>query len=290
MFSKSCALAAEYTFPVLVSYYFFNETVESSIGSFVILNDEGWIITAAHVIDPASLYQQHAVEMQKYNEAVAYIESNSRLEEKEKKRRVVKLNPNQKWIKSFSYWWGADIHMIDQWHILKENDIAVGHIKNYDPNFIKIYPSFKEPVHLQHGTSLCKMGFPFYDVKAGYDKESNTFSFGASVFPIPRFPLEGMFTRDIAAGKSADGLYDIKFLETSSPGLRGQSGGPIFDTEGRIWAIQSQTRHLPLGFSPKIKSGNKEIEENQFLNVAWGAHVETILKFLDRHSIKYALG
>jgi hypothetical protein len=98
-----------------------------------------------------------------------------------------------------------------------------------------------------------------------------------------------MFTRDIAAGKSADGLYDIKFLETSTPGLRGQSGGPIFDTEGRIWAIQSQTRHLPLGFSPKIKSGNKEIEENQFLNVAWGAHVETILKFLDHHSIKYTV-
>ncbi len=165
-----------------------------------------------------------------------------------------------------------------------------GHIKNYDPAFIKNYPVFKEPVHLQHGTSLCKLGFPFYDVKAGYDKEKNSFSFGPSVFPIPRFPLEGMFTRDIAAGKSADGLYDIKFLETSSPGLRGQSGGPIFDTKGRIWAIQSQTRHLPLGFSPKIKSGNKEVEENQFLNVAWGAHVETILKFLDQHSIKYTLG
>ncbi len=80
MFSKSCALAAEYTFPVLVSYYFFNETVESSIGSFVILNNEGWIITAAHVIDPASLWQQHAVEIQKHNEAVAYIESNERLD------------------------------------------------------------------------------------------------------------------------------------------------------------------------------------------------------------------
>ena len=290
MFSKGCAIAAEYTFPVLVSSYFFNETVESYIGAFVIINDEGWIITAAHMIDFALLGQQHAVKIQEHNEAVAYIENNARLDEKEKKRRINKLNPNQKWTKSCSYWWGSDKHHVNQWHILKENDFAVGRIENYDPSFIKNYPVFKEPVNLEHGTSLCKIGFPFYEVKASYDKETNSFAFDPSVFPIPRFPLEGMFTRNIDAGKSADSQYDIKFLETSSPGLRGQSGGPYFDTKGRIWAIQSQTRHLPLGFSPKITAGKRELEENQFLNVGWGAHVETILKFLDRHSIKYSVG
>lgn len=38
------------------------------------------------------------------------------------------------------------------------------------------------------------------------------------------------------------------FIETSTPRLRGQSGGPIFDVNGAIWAIQSQTHHLKLGF------------------------------------------
>ncbi|MEO5647926.1 MAG: serine protease [Chitinophagaceae bacterium] len=290
MFSKGCAIAEVYTFPVLISHYFMDETVESSIASFVIINDEGWIITAAHVIDPIFLAQKHAVEIQKNDEAIAHIERNTSLDEREKKRRMHRFNPDQKWIKKYSYWWGADTHQISQWHILKENDIAVGQIENYDPDFIKTYPTFKEPVQLKHGTSLCKIGFPFYDIKATFDKEKSRFSFGPDVFPIPRFPLEGMFTRDIGAGKSADGQFDIKFLETSSPGLRGQSGGPIFDTEGRIWAIQSQTRHLPLGFSPKIKSGTREVEENQFLNVGWGAHIEIILKFLDLHSIKYNSG
>ncbi len=75
MFSKACAIAAEYTFPVFVSYYFFDKTVESSLGSFVIINDEGWVITAAHILDSAMLGQKHAIEIQKHNEAVAYIET-----------------------------------------------------------------------------------------------------------------------------------------------------------------------------------------------------------------------
>ena len=111
--------------------------------------------------------------------------------------------------------------------------------------------------------------------------------FDPSIFPIPRFPIEGIFTRNINAGKSADKKFDIQYIETSSPGLRGQSGGPIFDVEGKIWAIQSQTRHLPLGFTPKIRKGNQEIEENQFLNVGWGVHIKTILRFLDEHGVKY---
>ncbi len=287
MFSKACAIAAEYTFPVFVSYYFFDKTVESSLGSFVIINDEGWVITAAHILDSAMLGQQHALEIQKHNEAVAYIENQEKIDGKEKKRRLAKLNTNAKWINKFSYWWGADKHQVTQWYFLKENDIAVGKILNYDPAFIKNYPVFKDPAIMEHGTSLCKLGFPFYEAKASYNESNNSFSFDASVFPVPRFPLEGIFTRDIAAGRSADNKYEIKFLETSSPGLRGQSGGPTFDKEGRVWAIQSQTRHLPLGFSPTIKTGGKEVVENQFLNVGWGAHVATILKFLDDHEIKY---
>jgi hypothetical protein len=290
MFSKACTIAAQYTYPVFVSYYYFDKTVESSLGAFVIINEDGWIITAAHIIESAMRGQQHATEIQKYNEAVAYIENQNNIDEKEKKRRINKLGSNAKWIRKFSFWWGADKHLIREWFFLKENDIAIGKIENFDPAFIKSYPVFKEPENLQHGTSLCKLGFPFYEAKATYNVENNAFSFDASVFPVPRFPLEGIFTRDIAGGKSADKKYDIKFIETSSPGLRGQSGGPTFDKDGRIWAIQSQTRHMPLGFSPKLKMGDKDVIENQFLNVGWGAHVATILKFLDDHGVKYQKG
>ncbi len=280
MFAKAYEIASQYTQPVLVSYRFYDQSVESGLGSFVIINDEGWIITAAHILDPMITVQQHAHEMQAFqqrqtggnNYNTTYTNG---------------LTPNTKWMLRSSHWWGADNHVIKNFLVLKENDIAIGKIENFDPNFCKQYPVFKDPNDLKIGTSLCKLGYPFYEVRATFNEANNAFQFDPSIFPIPRFPIEGMFTRNIRTGKSADNKFDIQFIETSSPGLRGQSGGPIFDVYGAIYAIQSQTRHLPLGFSPKIIKDGKEIEENQFLNVGWGAHVETILAFLDAHNISY---
>ena len=103
---------------------------------------------------------------------------------------------------------------------------------------------------------------------------------------MPRFPNDGIHTR-VVIFVDEKSKRKVEFIETSSPGLRGQSGGPIFDTEGNLWGLQSRTFHHSLGFSPKIKIKNKEFEEQQFLNVGVGAHVKEIIKFLDKHGIKY---
>lgn len=287
MFAKGYEIASIYTQPVLVTYRFFNRTIKSGLGSFVIINEEGWIITAAHILDSLIAFNKNTKEIQDYQQKIVEIESDPKLNPKAKSKRKRKLVVNQKWITNSSHWWGNDNHKINNFHILKENDIAIGKIENYNPKFCSRYPVFKDPNILKNGSSLCKLGYPFYEVKATFDASKNSFQYDPSIFPIPRFPIDGIFTRNIFAGKSADEKFDIKFIETSTPGLRGQSGGPIFDIDGNIWGIQSQTRHLPLGFSPKVKKGNKEIEENQFLNVGWGAHVETILAFLDMHKISY---
>ena len=74
------------------------------------------------------------------------------------------------------------------------------------------------------------------------------------------------------------------YVETSTPGLKGQSGGPIYDKEGRICAMQVQTAHQPLGFHPTVEYEGKTVVENQFLNVGLGVHVKTITSILrDRH-------
>lgn len=287
MFAKAYEISSIYTQPVLVSFRFFNGNIQSGLGSFVIINEEGWIITAAHIIDSLIASSQNAKEIQDYNTKIAEIDSDPKLNAKAKlkRKRILKSNPN--WITNASNWWGHDSHKINSFYILKENDIAIGKIENYNPSFCKSYPTFKDPKNLKNGTSLCKLGYPFYEVKATFDETKNSFNFDPSTFPIPRFPIDGIFTRNIFVGKSADQKFDIKFIETSSPGLKGQSGGPTFDVDGNIWAIQSQTQHLPLGFSPAIKKGNKVVEENQFLNVGWGAHVETILNFLDANKVSY---
>lgn len=279
MFANAYAIASQYTHPVLLSFRYFDKSVESGLGSFVIINEEGWIMTAAHILDPLIQFQQHAIEIEKYKASMKSSSSTG--------SNISYFTPNPKWLINFSHWWGADHHRINNFMILKENDFAIGKIENYNPAFVSKYPVFKNPDVLMNGTSLCKLGYPFYDVKATFNEANNSFMFDPSIFPIPRFPIEGIFTRNINAGKTADKKFDIQYIETSSPGLRGQSGGPIFDVEGKIWAIQSQTRHLPLGFTPKIRKGNQEIEENQFLNVGWGVHIKTILRFLDEHGVKY---
>ena len=96
-------------------------------------------------------------------------------------------------------------------------------------------------------------------------------------------------TRFIEAGTSSAGIQ-AHLLETSSPGLRGQSGGPIFDTDGRVWALQSRTTHLPLGFSPEVEVNGKEVTEHQFLNVGWGVHSETIIDFANLHGVAVTVG
>jgi hypothetical protein len=281
MFAKAYSIASEFTHPVIVSYRYWDGTVSSGLGSFVTINKEGWFITAAHILDPLLMHFQHLKEIGNYKLEVDLIENSQFLSSNAKARKKSKIKANKKWITNVSLWWGADRHLVKDFKVLKENDIAIGKFENYDPSFCNRYPTFKEPSSLNHGTSLCKLGYPFYDVKTTFDLNSNSFMLDTSVLPIPRFPIDGIFTRDIiCTGFTSSPKYTIKFIETSTPGLKGQSGGPTFDVDGRIWAIQSQTQHLSLGFSPAVKINGKEIQENQFINVGWGAHVETILKFL----------
>ncbi len=263
MFSKAYAIASKFTFPVILSNRFSDGRVENGLGSFILLNDEGWIATAAHIVGAIIPGYQ-----------AAYTNN-------------VEITPQN--ITHKSIWWGADGNNISTFHLLKENDLAIGKIENFKPQANAGYPVFVNPENMQPGRSLCKLGFPFHDVKGHFNSQTNRFSFEQGTLPIPRFPIEGMYTRNALVGKSADGQYEFLFLETSTPGLRGQSGGPIFDTDGKVWAIQSQTRHLPLGFSPKIVKDGKAIEENQFLNVGWGVHAKTLLQFLDNYGVKYQM-
>jgi len=172
---------------------------------------------------------------------------------------------------------------------LEKADLVIGRLEPFNPDTNTHYPFIKNPKYIKPGTSLCKLGFPFHDANATYDSDTNCFNISENVLPMPFFPMEGIYTRDLFAGKSKDGKYEIKFLETSSSGLKGQSGGPIFDSNGVLWAIQCRTHNLDLGFSPTIVKNGKSIVENQFLNVGIGIHPEIIIKFLNENNIDFKL-
>lgn len=289
MFAKAYKIVREFTRPVIFSERFFDGTVSCYNGAFVILNREGWIITAKHIFDGFFTAQKHSVEIAEYQKQVLEINSSSSLTNHQKQQRKSNLHTNPKWITNHSFWWGNDAWKITQFKYLSDADVAIGQLQNFKPKEISRYPKIKNPKNLSFGTSLCKLGFPFSKISATFTEQTNSFTFlPGSEFPL--FPLDGIYTRTIIAGKSIDGEFIIKFIETSSPGLRGQSGGPTFDIHGNVWAIQNRTNHIPLGFNPKIANENgKEVEEHQFINVGWGVHPDLIVEFLKKNNVKFEM-
>lgn len=292
MFAKAYDLASRFTLPVIVSNRFYDGTVTSGLGSFIVINDKGWILTVAHLFESKLKGDIDSSEIRKFNEDKTKITNDPSFLDLQKKKKVKNLEGDRikpKWITNNSLWWGADDFLIEKFEINKELDLATGQIKNFDPGRISGYPVFIDAPAMKHGSSLCKLGFPFHKVESSFDPAKNAFIIAPNVLPIPRFPLEGIFTRTIESGKTKDGKFDIRLIETSSPGLMGQSGGPVFDAEGNVWGIQSRTMHLPLGFEPTVKKKGREVTENQFLNVGLGVHVQSIIQFLDSYKIEYAV-
>ena len=81
----------------------------------------------------------------------------------------------------------------------------------------------------------------------------------------------------------------------SIPGLRGQSGGPLFDTAGRIVGTQSWTKHLHLGFDIEEKEvvahGKvKRVDNYAFIHLGECVHVAVIKEFLRKNNVSFRTG
>jgi Trypsin-like peptidase domain len=290
MFADALKTATAFTRPLVTSMRFFDQSVETSIGALVVLNDQGWIATAAHLWQPSRKYEEDRTALQEYERQRGAIEGQTSLDAKRKVTKIARLKSDPKWLTDLSYWPGRDdVRLVDvAAHF--ELDLAIGRLEPFDPSWVDVYPRFKDPAQgLDVGTSLCRLGFPFHGISANFDESTSTFRFAPGSIPLPFFPLEGIYTRTAMAGRTTDGQFEIKFLETSSPGLRGQSGGPILDRHGVVWAIQSRTAHLDLGFSPTIRRDGRTVEEHQFLNVGWGVHPDVILAVLKDKGVAVSL-
>lgn len=287
MFTEAYDIAKSFTHPLVVSIRFFDNTIESGLGAFVIINSDGWLMTAAHNLGAAFAFNQHRKELKDYIEKVEKLNANLHIKDHHRKAMAKAIKPNPKWITDFAIMLAGKPIEILEYHIYGENDIAFLRVDKSvvegQPNFPKII----NPTKIKPGTSLVKLGYLFVEVKATFNTATNLFELPPNLFPVPFFPIEGIYTRNILTGRTQNQSMDIMFLETSSPGLKGQSGGPICDTQGIIYAIQSQNVTLPLGFKGTIEVNKKIVEENQFLNVGIGVHPQTIVALLNKHNIKF---
>ncbi len=290
MFSRALAIAAGFTRPVVISSRTVKGRCSSAVGACVAVNPEGWILTAAHLVGLIRKLEESARTFRNYRSDVQQMEQDLSSHNPHRRSRLRHMErPSPDSARDVSVWWGADGARLVDVQADFAADLALGRLEPFDPASAPRYPAFKTAgSDYAPGRSLCRIGFPFHEIEPAFDEKRGAFVLPAGAVPLPLFPIEGMFARSLRApmpGQPADAPGH--FIETSSPGLQGQSGGPIFDTEGAVWALQSHTRHYPLGFQPQIPGRARGHTAPQFLNVGLGVHAEAIRAFLDRHRVAH---
>ncbi len=177
------------------------------------------------------------------------------------------------------------------YHIHPTLDLAILEFKGFDKILYTSHASFiKDSSGIKQGKYLCRTGFPFPEFNNfRHNPASDDIEWTNTGNPnSPSFPIDGIVTRFLA-----DATEGITGIEISTPGLRGQSGGPLFDAEGNIYGMQYATNHLHLGFDVKdkeiINEGKRTTVSNYpFLHVGLCVHVDKIKDFLRSHHIDFS--
>jgi hypothetical protein len=108
MFATALKLVSKFTYPVIISKRLYDGTVQCGCATFIVLNPEGWILTAAHVIRDLLLADAHAVEITQYKDQLAAIEANPKLSKNQKGLAIRGQRVNSQWIANCAYWWGFE--------------------------------------------------------------------------------------------------------------------------------------------------------------------------------------
>ncbi len=172
-------------------------------------------------------------------------------------------------------------------------DVAMIIINNAKKNLYSGHAVFAEDSRrLRRGDFLCRYGYPFAEFSDfEYDPKKDDINWtGKGRTNTPPFPIEGMFTRNVLDKQGR--IYEY---ELSTPGLKGQSGSPLFDSGGVIYGMQSETAYLHLGFDQenakvRVKGRIKEVDDHPFLHVGRCITVDVIKAFLKENGVKFYVG
>lgn len=197
MFRNACTIAREFTQPVILCRQAVNGICSSSIGSFVVVNDGGWIVTAGHIVDQLQKLVLEETATKGHPAALAAIVADNALTKKQKYDQTRALGkPSADSTQQAGVKWGySDANLVDASRH-PHMDLAVGRLDPFDPASVSTYPTFKDPgKDFEPGAFLCKYGFPFHSVVPTWDDVAGKFQVGNN--PLPLFPIEGIFTREV---------------------------------------------------------------------------------------------
>ncbi len=175
-------------------------------------------------------------------------------------------------------------------HVHPTLDLAIIEFKGFNKILYNSHATFvKDSSTIKQGQYLCRIGFPFPEFSNFmHNPATDDIEWTNTGNPnSPTFPIDGIITRF-----TADAVEGVSGIEMSTPGLRGQSGGPLFDKDGKIYGMQFATSHLHLGFDVQDKeimnNGKKtKVSNYPFLHVGICVHVDKIKAFLLQHNISF---
>lgn len=293
MFVSAIERATAFTRPIhFITRYYGSTEVHAGAATLFFINSDGWALTCQHVA--AELLGADQL-LARYTDFKA---KRSQTKGQKKEKQLLKELERQSGFLPgvpVEVYWNVMNCIEGQLHarIIPHPtlDIALVHFHGYDRLLCTEFPIFAEnDSQLKQGKFLCRLGFPFpeftnYAYHAALEKIVWT---STGRINTPRFPIEGMVTRHLIKDNAVVGF------EMSTPGLRGQSGGPAFDTDARVWGMQAATNHLDLSFDvdADVMRGAKKtrVQDHAFLHVGQCVHVALLKEFMGANGVSFRAG
>lgn len=291
MFKESIEKVSNFTRPIhTILRTYANKQIIPGAATLFFVNEEGYAITCKHVIELlvasenlTKNYNDFKSERDNLPKDGKFRKNLKNLEFKYKFNpdTVIQIKNSFRGCVDTMSGFTSYIHPKADLAILKFNDFKTLHYKDY-----AIFK--KDSSQIKQGEFLCRLGFPFPEFNNyKYNELTDDIEWtniGVEVSPI--FPIEGMVTRFLVEDTKLFGI------EMSTPGLKGQSGGPLFNNEGIVYGMQFSTKNLHLGFDivdKEILHNNKfkKVSDYSFIHLGQCIHVDTIVEFLTENKVKF---
>lgn len=289
MFVSAIEKISAFTRPIHTITRTYNGTISNGAGTLFFVNDNGVAVSCKHVAElliQAELVNKRFAD---FNEEKAKIPAGKGhraqlqgLEAKYglKKDMIVQIKHSLLNVGNFT-----DITC----HLHPDLDLAVIVLNGLTDKAYASHATFiNNPDKIKQGKYLCRYGYPFPEFdNYKLNEVTNDIEWtNVGKMNSPSFPLDGIITRYIGTAEK------ITAIEMSTPGLRGQSGGPLFDEEGLVYGMQYATNHLHLGFDIKdmeifINGKKEKVSDSAFLHVGHCIHVDIIKEFLREKGIAF---
>lgn len=290
MFEDSIENVLQFTRPILSATRSYAGALSAGAATIFFVNEEGVAITCKHVAD--LLIESDKI-WQKYEGF------------KEEKSRLVRGNMLKTKLSELELQYNfqpeTTIQLLNTFQNCFDKisgfsiqnhptlDLAIIRFTGFERKLYNSHATFvRQNKNIRIGKTLCRLGYPFpefsnFMVNPASDNLEWT---NAGNPNTPVFPIDGIITRFVGENN------EIVGIELSTPGLKGQSGGPLFDRNGLIYGMQSMTMHLHLGFDIKdleieTGSGKQKISNYPFMHVGRCVHAHRITEFLRQNGVKY---